>query len=240
MASESSASQSQQSPAGFTFFSSLPPELRFKIWRETFHPRVVAVHSQNDANNICAQPRWVSNSDNPAVLFACSESRALALEHFTVLLPVFKSKPGTVIPRYLYFSPCSDLLAFVGEVDYVRLSDIFRTIQQLDPTHRGLRRVGLSLGCWVHNFTSPTLKVWEDALFVELEDLVLIMYDEQRPPADFRRGEAGLEPARGMDSLARILETYLRPISNFGNFRIMNLAFHRSSAPLHNIPSASC
>ncbi|KAI1801044.1 hypothetical protein F4811DRAFT_536161 [Daldinia bambusicola] len=206
-----------------TGFSSLPTELRFQIWRLTFQPRIVAIHSEKDA-----QPKWASNCDNPAALSVCSESRALALDHFTVVLPMFKSKAGISIPRPLYFSPTCDMLAFIGEVGFKRLSEIFRLVRELDPTHRGLRRVGVSLSCWAHNFRFATLRIWEDSLFTELEDLVLIMYDEQKPPASFQRGEAGLEPAQGMDSFARLLEMNLRPMANFCNFRIMNLAFNSS------------
>ncbi|KAI0119039.1 hypothetical protein F4814DRAFT_410332 [Daldinia grandis] len=231
MISNSATPQSLSSPVEFASFPLLPAELRFKIWNEAFPPRVVEIHSQWDANNVWRHLAWVSNSDNPAVMSVCSESRTLALEHFTILLPVFRSEPNTSISRYLYFSPTSDLLVLLGEVDHIRLSDIFRTIQQRDPAHRGLRRVGVSLSCWAHNFNYSALKVWKKAILAELEDLVLIMYDEQKPPASFRHGEVGLELAIGMDSLARIFETNLQHFFNFGHFRIMNLTFSAKPAP---------
>ncbi|KAI1645530.1 uncharacterized protein F4817DRAFT_175572 [Daldinia loculata] len=94
---------------------------------------------------------------------ACSKSRTLALEHFTILLPVFKSEPNTSVSRYLYFSPASDLLVFIGDADRMRLFDIFRTVQQQDPAHRGLQRVGVSLSCWAYNFNYAAPNLWEEA-----------------------------------------------------------------------------
>ncbi|KAI1464484.1 uncharacterized protein F4812DRAFT_156402 [Daldinia caldariorum] len=214
--------------ATFTLFPLLPPELRMKIWREAFQPRVVEIHPQRDADDSYAQPKWVSNSDNPAVTSVCFESRALALEHFTVLLPVYKPQLGIPVPRCLYFSPASDMLAIIGQVRFPWLSEIFQTVRQLDRTNRGLRRVGMSLSCWPYNYKFTALKIWERPLFVGLDDLVLIMYNDQRPPDTFRRGEAGLEPVQNTDSLASILRANLRAISNVGNFCIMNLTFHSS------------
>ncbi|KAI8966150.1 hypothetical protein F5Y11DRAFT_310560 [Daldinia sp. FL1419] len=237
MASDALPAPSQPPLSGFTCFPLLPTELRFKIWRDTFFPRVVEMHSQKDGIDGGSQPKWVSNSDNPAVMSVCSESRILAMEHFTVLLPVFKPQPGIPVPRHLYFSPTTDLLAFLGEVDYTRLSYIFWQVQQQDPTHRGLRRVAVTMNCWTRTFKHTNIMVWGNALF-ELEDLVLIMYDEQRPPASFRHGEVKLEKA-GMDAFARVLGERLKDTSNLKELQVLNLTFNPSPTPHRGIHSAA-
>ncbi|KAI0848594.1 hypothetical protein F5Y00DRAFT_237855 [Daldinia vernicosa] len=224
VASDLVASQSQSSPVEFTLFPSLPVELRFKIWNEAFCPRVVEIHLQGDADSDLTHAIWVSNSDNPAVMSACSESRTLALKHFTVLLPFFKSDPDTSVPRYLYFSPTSDLLAFIGEPNHMRLLDIFRTIQQQDPAHRGLQRVGMSISSLACNFDGAALKIWKGASLADLKDLVII-YDKQKPPASFWRGEVGLKPAKGMNGFTRMFEGQMRKLLNFDHVHLMNLTF---------------
>ncbi|KAI2641456.1 hypothetical protein GGS26DRAFT_4595 [Hypomontagnella submonticulosa] len=210
----------------FKQFPLLPAELRIQIWKESFEPRVVEMHLQKVIYDRGTRSMWMSNCSNPASLSVCSESRALARQHFTVLLPVFKpSAKEMPSPRHLYFNPESDLLAILGEVDFMRLSDIFQTVRRRDPAGYGLRRFGLSMSCWAYDIQFANLKVLNRVLFGELEDIVLLMYNEQRPPASFRDGECTLEPVRGMASFSRVLSTHLRQVHRGSQFRLMNLTF---------------
>ncbi|KAI0377968.1 hypothetical protein F5Y04DRAFT_168813 [Hypomontagnella monticulosa] len=218
-------SQPAPSPAEFKFFPSLPAELRIQIWKESFEPRVVEMHLQKVVYIRGTRSMWMSNCSNPAALSVCAEARALAKEHFSVLLPVFKPNTDVPSPRHLYFSPESDLLAILGDVDFMRLSDIFQTVRRRDPTGYGLRRFGLSMSCWAYDIQFANLKVLNRVLFGELDDIVLLMYNEQRPPASFRDGECVLEPVKGMASFSRVLSTHLRQVYRGGQFRLMNLTF---------------
>jgi 2EXR family len=65
----------------FTIFTSLPSELRIKIWRCAFPgPRVVPVRFQRSSN------QYTSNSAPPSLLYVSSESRSLFLSTYTKLI----------------------------------------------------------------------------------------------------------------------------------------------------------
>ncbi|KAI1101948.1 hypothetical protein F4804DRAFT_282111 [Jackrogersella minutella] len=220
MSPSSQAAQSPSPPTTFTRFPSLPTELRVKIWNESFQPRVVELHSQQSGNE---SPKWVSNCSNPAALSVCSEARELALAHYYLLLPVLRSKPGPPLSRTLYFDPNSDLLAILGEVEFVRLFLLHKTIRMLDPAGKGARRFCLSISFWSHCLQLGTLRSWNVTFFSQLEELVLLMYDEQRPPANFLDGECAVEAVEGMDAFSRVIN-WMR-LYEFGQLRIMNLKF---------------
>ncbi|KAI0834703.1 hypothetical protein F5Y06DRAFT_150314 [Hypoxylon sp. FL0890] len=231
--------ESQPSLVQFTLFPSLPAELRIKIWNESFLPRVVELHSQrftvrkgrkwvlNDKVLIRYMEKieWVSNCSNPAALSVCSESRTLAQNRYSVLLPVFRARSGKCIPRTLYFDPSSDLLAVLGKANFMRLVELFRIIQEQDPSEQGVRRFGLSIGYQSQLAGLEFLVCWDKVLFDQLQEFVLLMYDEERPPATFRDGECALEKAEGMDAFSRVLSMSLRKSYDSGRLRVMNLQF---------------
>src|SRR5436309_3339408 len=105
------ASEMDLSPV-FTVFSSLPSELRIKIWRCAFPgPRVVPVRFQRSSN------QYTSNSAPPSLLHVCSESRSLFLSAYTklILSPKYDSavfvnfKIDTIFFDNLDCSPDGDL-----------------------------------------------------------------------------------------------------------------------------------
>lgn len=72
----------------FTLFTSLPSELRVKIWENCFpEPRVVPVRYNRRYN------QYTSTSAPPAILHVCSESRSTFLSAYTklVLSPKYES-----------------------------------------------------------------------------------------------------------------------------------------------------
>ncbi|KAI1376540.1 hypothetical protein F4677DRAFT_81217 [Hypoxylon crocopeplum] len=226
MASHSQVSQSQSPLTEFTLFPSLPPELRIKIWNESLLPRVVVAHWQSiTAANGFNKLELVSSCSNPAVLSVCSEARMVARHHFSVRLPIFVSKRDELSSRLLYLNPTSDLLAIIGEIEYTRLVVLFSIIQDLDPAGRGLQRFGLSIGCFAHHFQLGTLQVWDRLSFNQLDEFVLLMYDEPRPPSNFRDGECAVETISGMESFARVFSANTRQLLDADHLRLMNLTF---------------
>ncbi|KAH8652304.1 hypothetical protein BX600DRAFT_441194 [Xylariales sp. PMI_506] len=176
----------------FHLFPQLPPELRIKIWQHSFEPRVLEVHSRRTHYAEMQSPRWHSSCGNPAALSVDVEARTEALLHYQVALPL-----GGEGERLLYLDLESDTLVILGELDYRRLSALFSGVAALDPSGRGLRRVGLSVACWAHEFAGATLSIWAKTLFRQLEQFVLLMYTERLPPPSFYGGECVLESAEG-------------------------------------------
>ncbi|KAI1458883.1 hypothetical protein F4805DRAFT_105883 [Annulohypoxylon moriforme] len=223
------ATDSRTPLTSFTPFPALPTELRIKIWNESFQPRVVELHSQIPTHSISETPKWASNCSNPAALSVCFESRMLAQAHFSVILPVFGPglKSGEVSTRDLYFDPASDLLAVLGRTDFVCLVDLFREVRLQDPAGRGLRHFCLSMSSWTHSFhfEAQTHMIWHMAIFSQLEELVVLMYDEQRPPANFHHGECALEAVPGMDAFSRLFSANWRQLFDSAQLRLMNLKF---------------
>lgn len=88
-----SSPASASASAKFHLFGNLPTELRIKIWRLTFLPRVVELHPTRPNYSAVhddpgRQPLWQTGCSNPAALSVCAESRELALAHFRVAFPV--------------------------------------------------------------------------------------------------------------------------------------------------------
>ncbi|KAI1776245.1 hypothetical protein F4818DRAFT_375013 [Hypoxylon cercidicola] len=231
MASKPQGQQPPPSPTEFTLFPLLPAELRIDIWNASFEPRVVELHKTPDANVVNSISRfgpspWLSNCSNPAALSACSEARELALKHFAVPLAVFAPRRGALSRRLLYLDPASDLLVIVGDVDYLGLADLFDAAQERDPARRRIQRLGLSVTCWLRNFQFETHFRWDKILFsVDVDELVLLMYEQQRPPARFRDGECAVKDVGGMDSFTRLFSSSLLERFETGRLRLMNLDF---------------
>ncbi|KAK4463056.1 hypothetical protein QBC42DRAFT_305149 [Cladorrhinum samala] len=77
----------------FHYFPLLPPELRLKIWKLSFLPRTVELHTRRThyadwPEHHGGAPRWKSSSRNPAALSVCIESRLAAQEFYTAALPL--------------------------------------------------------------------------------------------------------------------------------------------------------
>ncbi|KAI4862079.1 hypothetical protein F4820DRAFT_36954 [Hypoxylon rubiginosum] len=233
MASKPEGEQPPSSLAEFPSFPLLPAELRIKIWNASFEPRVVELHKTPDVSVVDNTPKlgfgpspWLSNCSNPAALSICSEARELALKHFAVPLAVFAPRRGELCRRPLYLDPASDLLVIVGDVDYLGLADLFDAAQARDPGRRRIQRLGLSVTCWLRNFQFENHFPWDKILFsVDVEELVLLMYDQQRPPARFRDGECAVKDVGGMDSFTRLFSSAMLERLKTGRLRLMNLDF---------------
>ncbi|KAH6649039.1 hypothetical protein BKA67DRAFT_576614 [Truncatella angustata] len=216
----------------FKFFSQLPSEIRVKIWRSSFEPRVLELHSSRAHYAVRKPSLWFSRCVNPVTLFVCTESRTEALSFYTVALPL-----GDECGISLYVSPAVDTLVALGEVDYHQTHALLSLIASLDPTGQGLQRFGLSFACWTYTFAGATLRACSKTIFKSLEQFVLVMYTDFLPPADFKGGSCYLEDCERTDQFTQFVREWGTEFKN-GNewmtvgrseMQIMNLGFfHRN------------
>lgn len=120
-------------PREFLLFPQLAPELRLKIWTHVLFSslRIVELCQLQDAKHISPHPGFDANSEEPensiyqtintapfysptaipVLLQAVNkESRAVALEHYTLSFPNIKSTPPH--PARIWFCPDLDVLYF--------------------------------------------------------------------------------------------------------------------------------
>ena len=123
-------------------FSSLPPELRLMVWRESFEPRILHIASEKvnlpgprfisrtrhgccHRRSIPNHIRFKSHEKPPLALQVCRESRTLALKHYT---PSFHSstcplqRAAEVNQTALYFNPELDTVHIAGMTEFCNLS----------------------------------------------------------------------------------------------------------------------
>lgn len=93
---------------GFPQFSALPKELRLKIWDAMMEPKILRVGiGENNKSLVSA---W-SPQRNPITLSICVESRARALELYTLKVPIYMYHEQSVL-RFAarYIDPEHDLV----------------------------------------------------------------------------------------------------------------------------------
>lgn len=219
----------------FSCFLSLPTELRLKIWHHSFHSRVLELHSfsTHHADNPHNPAIWYSNCANHPALFACVESRREALSYYAADLPVARTGNQQ---RLLYLNPESDMIVALGGAYREQIAALLYDIKGRDPLNRTPKRVSLGLTIWLNQLgdfaTIGGLPFLPKELLDEMNQLVLLMYGESTPPADFWNGECVLESCKGWDPLWRILskvdnrrcEGDWTVVDNV-RMRIMNLGF---------------
>lgn len=202
----------------FHAFGNLPPELRIKIWRLTFLPRVVELHptSFNNAgavgdDGLQQQEQWQSGCSNPAALSVCSEAREIALEHFRIACPlasiasqqdtkigtttvigaVFNGKAG-LRRRVLYISPESDTVALLGQdTDSTKLSNLLDWFRDADRKRRGISSLALSTSGQVHDESVATS--YDTTVLRDLNQLILFSNSELSPPSEWSARGAGID-----------------------------------------------
>jgi len=204
---------------GSTFprFADLPAELRLKIWHHSFLPRVITLHTRKlhyaDDSRNRGVPSWQSRNANPAQLSVSVEARQAAQEHYSVSLPLAVERTceragESPLDRHrrLFLSPRADVVAVLGELNVVRVQLLLRYLQQQDPRRRGLRRLGVSAGCFAHQGGGRSLRVYAKTIFRGLDELVLFMYNERMPPDSWPDGgECDLSDCRTTDYYRRFV-----------------------------------
>ncbi|KAH0594332.1 hypothetical protein MHUMG1_07680 [Metarhizium humberi] len=191
-------------PGHFHPFPRLPSELRCKIWHASFTPRVVELHGRrahyaDDFKHHGSAPKWQSGCNNPAALSATSESRAAALQHYRIKLPLATAascdRAGDSVAhphRVLYVDPAADTVVVLGDLDYYRLSLLLLDIRRRDPAGQGLRRLAISARWTCHQGAGTSIRALVRNMFPELVQMVVYMYDEELPPADWANGVCAL------------------------------------------------
>ncbi|KAI0896015.1 hypothetical protein F4806DRAFT_49119 [Annulohypoxylon nitens] len=219
----------------FTRFPDLPTELRLKIWDETLEPRVVEVHLEEfidlfpDSNGRSHPFRWSSTSRNPVALFVCFESRKQACSRFPVVLSVFRLGAGKrPIPRHIRFDPASDMLAFVGYLEFPLMLELVRKIRVENPAGRGLERIGVAIDFLRSKFTHWGSFVQHINEPGHLKEVVLLTYPERLRPVKYGYVKCALEEAPGMMPHARAFEEHLQQLPDPIKLRIMHIHFIRS------------
>ncbi|KAH7243806.1 hypothetical protein B0J15DRAFT_501153 [Fusarium solani] len=184
-----------ESSLSFHVFPHLPFELRLKIWRYSFTPRV---------------PKWQSGCNNPAVLSVNSEARSAALDCYPVNLPLATFAPyehaGDSINdlnRVLYINPAVDTVVVLGDLDYLRMSRLLSDLSLRDPKGKGLQRLAVSASWTYHQGAGDTIRMLVQHMFPELIEMTVFMYAERVPPADWAGGVCSLEDCSGTDYYKR-------------------------------------
>lgn len=204
-------------PGTFHYFPYLPAELRLKIWRFSFLPRTVELHTRRthyaDDDRFGA-PRWQSLSRNPAALSVNAEARAAALEFYTVALPLCDpvDLPLRRTDRLLYINPEEDTVALLGDLHFARLTKLLDWFREQDVAYhsgrssramadrgKGLRRLAMSVAQWAHEVGARTLRAFARNVFADVEEFVLFMYENRIPPGMWTGGRCVLEDTRPED-----------------------------------------
>lgn len=214
--------------ATFHAFGNLPPELRIKIWRLTFLPRVVELHPTwlDDAaavgdDGLPQQQQWQSGSSNPAALSACSEAREIALEHFRITCPLtsiitkeatkigtntvsgteINEKPG-LRRRVLYISPEYDTVALLGQdIDCTKLSTLLDWFRDADRKRRGIS--SLALNTSGQRSGEPVATSHDTTVLRDLNQLILFPNGELSPPSEWSARGSGVDE-QALDSFRKL------------------------------------
>lgn len=196
----------------FHAFGNLPPELRIKIWRLTFLPRVVELHPtwSNHAADVHENGRqeqqWQSGCSNSAALSVCLEAREIALEHFRIAFPLTsvttqKEAPlsGTISNgrtglrrRTLYISPEHDVVALLGQdTGSTGLSNLLDSCRDADLKRVGIGSLALSTSGKGNDESATTN--FDPTILKDLDQLILFTYDELVPPSEWNARGTGLD-----------------------------------------------
>ncbi|KAF3771311.1 hypothetical protein M406DRAFT_354810 [Cryphonectria parasitica EP155] len=98
-----------------------------------------------------------------------------------------------LLRRTLYVSPDEDTVCLLGQdSDFARLSHVMRLFQEADPKGLGIARLGLSVRGWGYGGSAVMMKGLGRTILRDLEQLVLFMYGEHKPPPEWRERGAAL------------------------------------------------
>jgi hypothetical protein len=141
----------------FSFFSTLPTELRLKIWPLTFlAPRLIEIRTDDHPSNIGYIPtqhgskisdvRWVTKCPPLSALSVCRESRSEALKVFTLRFELLASGPEVI-----YINPLLDTI-YANFKWSNFLPMLLDDIRVFDEEGRGVRLLALSMSFFWGNY----------------------------------------------------------------------------------------
>lgn len=97
----------------------------------------------------------------------------------------------------LHVSSEEDTVCLLGQdSDFARLSHVMRSFREADPKWLGIQRLGLSVRGWGYGGSAIMMKGLGRTLLGDLEQLVLFMYGEHRPPVEWREKGASTDGKR--------------------------------------------
>ncbi|KAJ3454840.1 hypothetical protein MRS44_013440 [Fusarium solani] len=174
------------SSLSFHVFPHLPVELRLKIWRYSFTPRIVEIHARRshyaDDFQHGGVPKWQSGCNNPAALSVNSEARSAALDCYPVKFPLATVAPcehaGDSINdlnRVLYINPAVDTVVVLGDLDYRRMSRLLSDLTLRDPKGKGLQRLAVSASWTYHQGAGDTIRMLVQHMFPELIEMTVFI-----------------------------------------------------------------
>ncbi|KAI1333663.1 hypothetical protein F5Y15DRAFT_338235 [Xylariaceae sp. FL0016] len=174
--------------ASFGRFRELPTELRLQIWKTSLHPRVIEVHRINPENELVEDVwmTWGSECSNPAIFSVSRESRTVAKSFYTIAIPANGHS------RTLFLNPIFDTVIFLGHMTQRAVKRVVTSIKSLDRLHRQPARIGFCFSNW---FNDPSM-FFQTVKMFNLDEVVLVWYNENVPPATFHNGQCELEDGR--------------------------------------------
>lgn len=139
-----------------------------------------------------------------------AEARSIAQSHYRIAFPLtlISTTPTSgskhhQFCRTLYINPKNDTVCLLGQdSDFGKLSDLVRSFREADPKWIGLSRLALSVRGWGYGGSAVMMRGLGNTLLGELDQLVLFMYGEHRPPVDWAERGSATE-AGGEESLER-------------------------------------
>ncbi|ELR07779.1 hypothetical protein VC83_01113 [Pseudogymnoascus destructans] len=102
----------------FKFFPNLPSEIRLMVWNFCLPgPRVLDVKMRRiffraSTGKVTNSPRFMSSLDHPVILHICSESRSVALKHYTLAFPNTMRLKTKTSPAQIYIDFSIDMVWF--------------------------------------------------------------------------------------------------------------------------------
>ncbi|KAF4625896.1 hypothetical protein G7Y89_g12264 [Cudoniella acicularis] len=180
----------------FHLFPNLAPELRLKIWRHACLPRTVTVRYESEKD------QCVSSAKPPAILHACRESRAEALNIYKLCFGTH-SKPARI-----YFNPHQDTLYLprhreMGYDDTLR--DFKILVDDKDGSLNEIRRVA------IEHVDVEVKRPWESYNkavslrgFRNLEETILVLCDTKGERTDLNEEVKFVLPKEDLERQLRI------------------------------------
>ncbi|KAF5585493.1 uncharacterized protein FSUBG_12438 [Fusarium subglutinans] len=103
----------------------------------------------------------------------------------------------------LYINPAVDTVVVLGDLDYSRISRLLTGLRVGDLEGKGLQSFAVSASWTYHQGAGDTIRMLVKHMFPELEQMIVFMYDEKMPPADWAGGTCELRDCSHTDYYKR-------------------------------------
>lgn len=207
---ERTLEHNQEALSSFPPFALLPAELRLHIWKHSFEPRTIELHTSASHYAEDRQLRgafhWRSYSLNPAALSVSGEARAIAMAHYTLRLCVLATRhqkesreSSKNVLRELYINPLNDTIVVMGGMDFAKMTMLVDEIRSRDPQGVGLRRLAISASWINYPGAGPMLRMFVNRYCPNLLQLTIYDYPRRLPPDEWDGSMCSLDDCRGKE-----------------------------------------